>query len=693
MTSLISSLDKAEEALADLAEEVVDAIDINSCSSLRECTRTNFGACVSRLPGADCVSGDESPSQRCASKGCGFIQGTEKSVVRIPKSLASGPNGNPQDVDSLDSICKSQLIEDDMKAVFFPPSDDEPSPELVHYGSYSGSHRLFPGLPQEDCGAYDPRQQPWYASAASGPKDVFVMVGISDFGSNGQRITSIKRAVQTVLNGLSWADYVNVMSFGEDNRVALGDTLLQATAENLANLREVITDVVQQRESSFQSASSMFDDAYDVLNRSRSQGLTADCNTAIIFITDDMIADGTEADDIVQQLSSNNQGIRANVFSFTIGDSADTALAKRLACASNGVHRVVPDGNEVAEAVGLYYQYYGAARGRRDSSLAVPTWSEPYSLYTTGETATSVSVSVYDNNSDPPVSLGVVSLEYSLASLLSSNTQTAFSEAKRELLSRAGSIRTCSSAQLGACEIEAFRESVSSGSICTSGCSLPGSIFKPATCFPTLRGYPSDLWENTKSSGLSYTSRGCCDEDFHHLNGGGPTCESDSDSSKLLSVEETAGSVMGSIIFFMMMAACCWCCCCRHRKRRRQQQHQQPQAPAPCSVSQPHHGVNAAQSAPAPLAAYPSAVAQPLQAQSVPALQVVHAQPVGGFTTQSHGLVQGQVVSPPLPPTPSVAQGTVIQQETAPWPSAPPPEVPGSSSLSYPDAPPPPYRP
>ncbi|CAM9867543.1 unnamed protein product [Chrysoparadoxa australica] len=573
-----------------------------------------------------------------------------------------------------------------------------------------------------------------YVSAASGPKEVLIMVGISDLGPNGMRAGSIKRAVLAILNGLSWADYVNVMAFGEDNHVALGETLLQATAENIANLSEVITDVVPQRESSFQSASSMFDDAYDVLNQSRSLHFTAGCNTAIIFITDDMIADGTEADDIVQQLSSNNEGIGANVFSFTVGNDTDQALAKRLACASNGVHVVVSDEDDAAEAVGSYYKYYSAARGRPDPSLAVPTWSEPYGLYTTGELTASVSVSVYDNNSDPPASLGVVSLEYSLASLLrlpkyllnllpaqpfihltigclfSSSTPAALTEAKEELLSRADSNRTCSSAQLGACEIEAFRESVSTGNVCFSGCSLPKSIFKPATCFGTASEYPLDFWENTNSSGLSYTVRGCCDEDAYQSGMGiksqicergafgivalllcvyiyvrcrlsrgpkqrttGQPLAPEASGPPPASSQPGVGSRLYCAISIFVSSAIRLVCLFAEKAKRCILRIGAPPIPE-CTpifmVNQPlqTQSVPGLEIVQAQQPTFPIFQQQQQQAQSVPVLQVAHAEPVGDFTTQSLLWSQGQ--SP-----------------TAPRPSAPPPEVPGCTS-SYADIPP-----
>ncbi|CAM9596831.1 unnamed protein product, partial [Chrysoparadoxa australica] len=142
-------------AVIGLAQQV-QAIHGSRCWAVDECAKTNFSACWSRLSGAECVSTDESPSGICSSKASGFIQSTERSAVTIPMSLPTGPSGNLLDIAALDSICQSQMNEDDMQDAFYPHSGD-PSPELVHYGSYSGILRLFPGLPQEECGACDPR--------------------------------------------------------------------------------------------------------------------------------------------------------------------------------------------------------------------------------------------------------------------------------------------------------------------------------------------------------------------------------------------------------------------------------------------------------------------------------------------------------------------------------------------------------
>merc|ERR1719149_215764 len=47
-----------------------------------------------------------------------------------------------------------------------------------YYGSQSlGNYVQWPGM--KDCDAYDPRYRPWYAAAASGPKDVVLVIDTS----------------------------------------------------------------------------------------------------------------------------------------------------------------------------------------------------------------------------------------------------------------------------------------------------------------------------------------------------------------------------------------------------------------------------------------------------------------------------------------------------------------------------------
>ena len=74
---------------------------------------------------------------------------------------------------------------------------------------------MYTGWPAvEWCSSsYDPRFRPWYASAASGPKDMVIVIDMSGSMANGKRVEMAKEATKKVLNTLSWVDYVSLVSF------------------------------------------------------------------------------------------------------------------------------------------------------------------------------------------------------------------------------------------------------------------------------------------------------------------------------------------------------------------------------------------------------------------------------------------------------------------------------------------------
>jgi hypothetical protein len=74
---------------------------------------------------------------------------------------------------------------------------------------------MYTGWPAvEWCSSsYDPRFRPWYASAASGPKDVVIVIDMSGSMGTGKRVEMAKEATKKVLDTLSWIDYVSIVSF------------------------------------------------------------------------------------------------------------------------------------------------------------------------------------------------------------------------------------------------------------------------------------------------------------------------------------------------------------------------------------------------------------------------------------------------------------------------------------------------
>ena len=60
---------------------------------------------------------------------------------------------------------------------------------------------------------FDPRFRPWFANAATGPKDVIILIDVSGSMDTADRITLAKKAAKKVLFTLTEYDYASVVDF------------------------------------------------------------------------------------------------------------------------------------------------------------------------------------------------------------------------------------------------------------------------------------------------------------------------------------------------------------------------------------------------------------------------------------------------------------------------------------------------
>ena len=97
----------------------------------------------------------------------------------------------------------------------------------------------------ETCTWYDPRAEPWYVQAATGPKDVVVVIDVS--GSMTAPRNSIdespldiaKKAAKAVLNTLTSADRVQIVAFSTA-ATSPGTELIYATEGHKISMRAFI---------------------------------------------------------------------------------------------------------------------------------------------------------------------------------------------------------------------------------------------------------------------------------------------------------------------------------------------------------------------------------------------------------------------------------------------------------------------
>ena len=178
-----------------------------------------------------------------------------------------------------------------------------------------------------------------------------------------------------------------------------------------------------------------------------------------------------------------------------------------------------------------------------------------FAVYDPGETlGTSVSVPVYDRSKNPPVFLGVVAIDVSLAALdFSLGIEPG--RGSEESIKRIALVSTarCPTLELEECELESFRRQGAAGDagLCTANCTEFVQV-EEEKC-PFVSDYPTNLWKNVEIAGLSYIDRVCC------IIGQTTTSElcpaGDEEGKERLLI----GLLVGGAGFVFCAGLCCWC--------------------------------------------------------------------------------------------------------------------------------------
>ena len=122
---------------------------------------------------------------------------------------------------------------------------------------------MFPGTEMStdangQYNSYDPRFRPWYVSAASGPKDVVILLDISGSMLQNGRLALAKGAVVSVLNTLGHSSFVSVVAFNEEIQLScFGEDLVAATPRNVAKLVEFVGGLEATGGTNFEDVSSL----------------------------------------------------------------------------------------------------------------------------------------------------------------------------------------------------------------------------------------------------------------------------------------------------------------------------------------------------------------------------------------------------------------------------------------------------
>ena len=372
-------------------------------------------------------------------------------------------------------------------------------------------------------GCSDPRFRGWYAGAASGPKDVVIILDRS--GSMGRKynVTDPKTGKQTsetpharakgavnwVINTLSWADYATVVTYAS-SASAYGDdggsagTLRPMTMPNRARLKAFIA---QQEAFGGTNVTRAFLKAHEVLEARKKSNKTANCQSVVLFLTDgDRHKPNMDYywQDSIKKLQSLTDAAGKpappRIFTYHFGDAAGKpavyksgkSFMKKVACQNKGVYfdmalelaggagaGVAVDTTGTQVKMASYFTYFAQAIApKTQAAEATVRWAEMYEDGQGLGSNSAACVPIYDwrNPNGKPSLYGVLCMG------LPTFTAEKLSgwEVEWEDITKAA--KTCpSDASLSDEDVETIRAELGSESVCLGSTSLKTGDFEEQT--------------------------------------------------------------------------------------------------------------------------------------------------------------------------------------------------------------------
>lgn len=466
-----------------------------------------ISACASRKPSRNAVCEDRYGSTTVRYGECSYDCNSRKLTINGSTSLLV--NSAEENRERSTEECWTRRLKD----VFNKNLNniDQDTLRWQYFGTVNGLFRLYPGFTQEVCYSYDPRVRPWYVAATSGPKNVVLILDASASMLNYGRWDQAVKAATTVVETLTISDFVAVITFSDTAEQLFIDgqqpnTLVQATSGNIASLTTAIKNFTLDARggTNFEAA---FQTAFDVLDQNPLSN-SANCHTAILFLTDGYPNRGvTSQQYLIDLIRTRNAQAKAVIFAYTLGSSAGAALARGIACETNGVYKHIEDNGGLVKELSQYYEYYASLRS---DGIGNVTWVEPYLDAVGAGYLVTASKSVYDNSTAPPRLVGVVGVD-----ILVSDLEAAGKEAGLDfsnLITVLASRNTCPAINISDCELERIRLQGGGVTCATSSCSVENESTE-CPGMPPMITYCDYEVQQFELSEEAYREESCCFED------------------------------------------------------------------------------------------------------------------------------------------------------------------------------------
>eukprot|EP00435_Cladocopium_sp_Y103_P024528 s4354_g6.t1 len=353
----------------------------------------------------------------------------------------------------------------------------------------SGSYMGWPAVNWCFDSGYDPRLRPWYSSGATSPKDLVIVVDVSDSLQRSRRSLLAQAATSAVIDTLEWKDWATVILFNHGIEAQYSQQLLPMSGEERSKMKNWLNHQIwNQGGTDFQTA---LWEAFAVIERSVSAGSTSMCQRGILFLTYGE-ADFTEYDFAETQRKALQFSVA--IFTYALGSGGDTSITHRMACENRGIFYQLPDNAEYADlstAMSKYYEYFASG-----VELCLPSFTR-YQDVVTGAELWPACLPNYDRSSGEQELLGVGCIDLNVMADLEKMKSESYWE---DFVCKLSDLsKQCHHLDLSECRLEKLRRAVGPESSCAdmtleSSCACADPNCQDNANFLDELGYFCDTW-------------------------------------------------------------------------------------------------------------------------------------------------------------------------------------------------------
>lgn len=183
--------------------------------------------------------------------------------------------------------------------------------------------------------SFDPRTRPWFIAAATGIKNVVIVINNSMAERN---LAQSKRMVKAIIDTLGTDDFVSIVTYPvATSLLGPGINIQQVKKINKSSLKTSIDSLtVNAGLNNYESA---FNKVKEMLTEQKNKSICLPPNNIVFFLTDTAPNDGTTVvSDLISNISlwNNDKSYSMKLFSYGVGPNVDKTFLKDLSCNFNG---------------------------------------------------------------------------------------------------------------------------------------------------------------------------------------------------------------------------------------------------------------------------------------------------------------------------------------------------------------------